>query len=128
MATINGFKDLVAWQRGMDLVVAVYEASRLLPADERFGLTAQMRRAAVSVPANIAEGYGRRARADYVRFVDIARGSANELETHLLISVRLGFLTDEQTAPVRSLVHEVQRITKGLVDSLAHPAKDSVRA
>jgi four helix bundle protein len=75
------FKDLVAWQKGVQLAKAVYAATRLFPADERFGLVSQMRRAAVSVPSNIAEGYSRTGRADYVRFVEIARGSVNELET-----------------------------------------------
>jgi four helix bundle protein len=78
MAKIDGYKDLIAWQKGMDLVEAVYRLSAGFPREERFGLTSQVRRAAVSVPSNIAEGYSRPNRSDYVRFLDIARGSATK--------------------------------------------------
>ncbi len=114
-AKIRGFKDLVAWQRGMDLVQEVYEVSRLLPPDERFGLTSQARRAAVSVPSNIAEGHGRRTKADFVHFLDMARGSANEVETQLLVAVRLTYLTDKQASKAVQLADEVQRIVRGLL-------------
>ena len=114
-AKIRGFKDLVAWQRGIDLVQEVYEVSRLLPPDERFGLTSQARRAAVSVPSNIAEGHGRRTKADFVHFLDMARGSANEVETQLLVAVRLTYLTDKQASKAVQLADEVQRIVRGLL-------------
>ncbi len=93
MAKINSYKDLIAWQKAMEMVAAVYQVTAKYPADERFGLVSQSCRAAVSVPSNIAEGYGRRTKADYVRFLDVARGSANEIETQLLIAVRLGLVT-----------------------------------
>ena len=127
MAKIGGYKDLIAWQKSMALVEAVYKVGSGFPNQERFGMTAQVRRSVVSIPSNIAEGYGRRTRADYVRFVDIARGSANEVETQLLLAIRLGFSTPAQIEPVVVMVQEVQRILKGLVDSLERSDKVSVK-
>jgi four helix bundle protein len=125
MTSIVSFRDLVAWQKGMDLVVAVYRLSQSFPTEERFGLAAQVRRAVVSVPSNIAEGHGRRTRSDFVHFLDIARGSANETETQLLIAERLGFISPERNAPVLKLVDEVQRLQKALVNSLEDgPTRD----
>ena len=128
MSSIVSFKDLNAWQKGMDLMVAVYKTSHVFPADERFGLTAQVRRAAISIPSNVAEGHGRRTQADFVHFLDVARGSANEVETQLLIAERLGFTRREATAPALALVEEVQRILKGLIGSLEASGVTDVRA
>jgi len=124
---IGGYKDLVAWQKGMDLVEAVYRTSALFPADERFGLTSQVRRAATSVPCNVAEGYSRPSRSDYTHFLDIARGSANEVETQLLLAVRLGHVTSGQAKEALGLMLEVQRILAGLVKSLQKSDKRNVR-
>jgi four helix bundle protein len=112
----------------MDLVVAVYKVSRTFPADERFGLTAQVRKAAVSVPSNIAEGHGRRSRADFVHFLDTARGSANETETQLLIAERLGYVPRERITPVLALADEVQRLINGLIGSLEQRAPGDGRS
>jgi len=125
---VRGFKDLVAWQRAMDLVVAVYRTTATFPADERFRLTAQVRRAAVSIPSNIAEGYGRPNRSDYTHFLDIARGSANEVETQVLLAVRLGFVRNEKAREVVILAVEVQRILAGLTKGLARSGRTGVRA
>ena len=127
MAKVERYKDLIAWQKAMDLVEAVYRVSGRFPAEERFGLTAQIRRAAVSVPSNIAEGYSRPGRADYIRFLNIARGSANEIETQLLIAERLGFMERDKLTGIVDLVQEVQRILKGLVSSLRSSNKTNVR-
>jgi four helix bundle protein len=89
--SIKSYRDLRVWQRGLDLVEAVYRATDRFPAAERYGLVAQLRRAAVSVPCNIAEGHAR-SRGDYLRFLVIAAGSLTEIETQLFISLRLGFL------------------------------------
>lgn len=102
----------------MELVVAVYAASRCLPAEERYGLTSQMRRAAVSVAANIAEGHGRRRTNDYLRFLDIARGSLMELETHLQIAQRLGWFDPPVTGSCLSRSEGVARMLAGLSRSL----------
>lgn len=87
---IRSYRDLLVWQKGMDLAAEVYRLSRLWPKDELFGLTSQARRAAASIPANIAEGYGRHSGASYAQFLKIARGSLKELETHLLLAERVG--------------------------------------
>lgn len=117
-SNITSFKDLVAWQKAMTLVTDVYRLTEQLPDHERFGLTSQLRRAAVSVPSNVAEGHGRVQKKDYQRFVDIARGSTNEIETQLLVAVNLGFLTESKVHATMTLLDELQRILKGLWRSL----------
>jgi four helix bundle protein len=124
---IGGYRDLIAWQKGMDLVEGVYRLSAAFPREERFGLTEQVRRAAVSVPSNIAEGYAHASRAEYVHFLDIARGSANEVETQLLIAGRLGYVDDRRLVAAMDLVREEQRILQGLVDSVRRSPKRSFR-
>ncbi|NEQ87198.1 MAG: four helix bundle protein [Moorea sp. SIO2I5] len=90
MSYINNFKDLIIWQKGMDIAEKCYLLTKFFPKDELYGMVQQIRRAAVSIPANIAEGYGRRSTAEYIRFLNIAQGSINELETHLILSSRVG--------------------------------------
>jgi four helix bundle protein len=124
---IRSFKHLVAWRKGMDLVASVYEATAGFPSAERFGLTMQVRRSAVSVPSNIAEGYGRRSRRDYVRFLDIASSSANELETQLLLAERLGLGGEATLAPALELTREVQRLVSGLSDAVERSGKTGRR-
>lgn len=89
--SIQSYRDLRVWQGGMSLVEAVYRLTGSFPPDERFGLTSQMRRAAVSVPSNIAEGWGRASRGEYLQFLRYAQGSLREVETQWLIAARLGF-------------------------------------
>ena len=102
----------------MDLVIAIYRATEGFPAKEQFGLTSQMRRAAVSVPSNIAEGQGRSATADYVRFLRIARGSLQEIETQVELSRRLGYLADNKAEELQEKSAEICRILAGLIRSL----------
>lgn len=113
---IDSYRDLIAWQRGIDLVEHVYGQTGDLPKDERFGLVAQMRRSAVSVPSNIAEGWGRGTRNDYVRFLRTARGSLFELSTQAEICKRLGFAGD--WTHIMDTADEVRRILQGLIRSL----------
>lgn len=115
---INDYRDLEVWQVAMDLVVACYKISSGFPTDERFGLTSQLRRATVSVPANIAEGHGRSATKAFLNYLSIASGSLKESETHLLIAVRLGYATDSDVAPVLELSSRVGRMLTGLRRSL----------
>jgi len=102
----------------MDLVEEVYRATKRFPSDEQFGLVNQIRRAAVSVPANIAEGQGRLHRAEFLRFLSIARGSLAETETHLLIAVRLGYLQREDAKQAWVLLQDVGKLLNGLIKSL----------
>src|ERR1700733_10636065 len=97
---VQSYKELIAWQKAMDLVVAIYQATAAFPAEVRFGLTVQLRRAAIAVPSNIADGQGRGPGNDFVRHLGIARGSLNEIDTQLVLAVRLGFLPEERYEPV----------------------------
>lgn len=116
MGEIKTFRDLIAWQRSMQLAKDVYKATAAMPDSERFGLTAQMRRAAVSVPSNIAEGHGRLSLSDYVRFLRTSRGSLMELQTQLLLAEDIGFL--RPNANLIDLLSETDRVLQGLIRSL----------
>ena len=116
MAAIASFEDLVVWQRAMVLVREIYALTRQFPADERFGLTAQLRRAAVSVPSNIAEGHERETTGDYIRFVSIAEGSLAEARTQLQIAADLGYCSD--VTGLLGEMHEIKRMLYALRRSL----------
>jgi len=118
VGSIRNFKDLVAWQKAMALAVDVYRLTSAFPADERFGLTAQTRRACVGIAANIAEGFGRSSRADYLRFLDMARGSANEVETLLILAGDLGLVDGATVLKTMESVIEVRKVLAGLIRSL----------
>ena len=94
MQEIRTHKDLLVWQRSIDLVVSIYEVTRSFPQSELFSLTSQIRRCATSIPANIAEGSGRRGNNEFKQFLYIALGSATELETHLILSEKLGYIKE----------------------------------
>ena len=112
---ITSYRDLVVWQKAMDLVELSYRLAKRLPPIENYGLIAQIERSAVSVPANIAEGHGRRHLGDYLHHLSIANGSLMELETHFLITVRLGYLQAKDVEPAAQLAEEVGRMLGGLV-------------
>lgn len=107
--------SLLAWQRGVDLVKAVYSATAGFPPSELYGLTGQMRRAAVSVPANIAEGVGRSGNRDRIQFLVIARGSLNELETYVVIARDLGYL--QQTEELDASINSMAALLGGLINA-----------
>ncbi len=115
---IRSYRDLVAWQKAMALAKRTYGATKLFPKEEMYGLVQQIRRAAVSVPSNIAEGYGRGSRMDYVRFLYTARGSLYEVETQTLIARDLGYLTDKQSDSLLEDADECSRLLGGLIKSL----------
>ena len=125
---LKTYRELDVWQKSMDLVVAVYELTRKFPADEKFGLTSQLRRAAVSIPANIAEGYARKHRGDYVHHLSVAAGSVAEVETHATISVRLGFIGKEAAMAVWNLTQEVARMLSKLIQSLENAKRSPLDA
>jgi len=115
---VRSYRDLIAWQRAIDLTEAAYRLTAAFPRDELYGLTSQTRRAAVSVAANIAEGYGRESRASYVSFLRISRASLRELETHLIIAERVGLASHPQIALLLELCEEQGRILHGLISKL----------
>ena len=116
----NSYSDLKVWQRAMDLVVRVYELTRRFPQSETYGLTSQLRRAAVSVPSNIAEGKGRSDK-DFSRFILQARGSVWELETQVEIARRLRYLQALEAQQLLATASELGRMLNGMLSALAHP-------
>jgi four helix bundle protein len=112
---VESYRDLLVWQRGMDLAVEVYHLSRSWPKEEMYGLTSQARRAAASVPANIAEGYGRQSTASYAQFLKIARGSLKELEAHLLLAERVRLAPPGSCAGALARADELGRMLGGLI-------------
>jgi four helix bundle protein len=117
---VRNYRDLILWQKAMDLVELVYRITMRFPQDELYGLRSQMRRAAVSVPSNIAEGEGRHSAGDFLRFLSIANGSRREVETQAIIAQRLGYINAQDCEKVLALASEVGRLRQGLADSLAH--------
>ena len=115
---VKSYRDLVVWQKAMDLVETVYRLMSRLPREEKFALADQMRRAAVSIPSNIAEGYARLSPRDYGRFMTIARGSVFELQTQLLICKRLGYLTEQDIEKPLELSDEVSRMLYAILAKL----------
>lgn len=115
---VRDYRDLIVWQKGMDLVVAVYEVTSTFPKDELFGLSAQMRRAAASVPSNIAEGYRRGTTKDYRHFLLIAFGSASELGTQLEIAVRVRLVSNEDITKCMALLDEVVKMLNTMTRAL----------
>jgi four helix bundle protein len=118
MSQIRSHRDLLVWQKAMDVAASTYELTRQYPREELFGLTSQSRRAAVSVAANIAEGYGRATRQAYVNFLRIARGSLKELETHLDLAERVGLASSEATRSLLYQTDELSRMLHGLISKV----------
>ena len=114
MKTLQGHKDLQAWQLAMDLVVYIYGLSRAFPAFELYGLKAQIQRACVSIPSNIAEGYGRRSAKELRRFINTALGSLLEVETQLEIAERLGYITPAVCSEATLRTTRVKQLLHGL--------------
>ena len=115
---IHSYKDLIVWQRGMELVEMIYRFTTHLPANEMYGLTSQLRRSAVSIPANIAEGRHRGTRKDFRQFLLIAFSSGTELETHLEITKRLGFGSNSERTACENLLNETQRMLNSMITKL----------
>lgn len=111
-------QDLVAWQQAMDLVEMVYRLTAKLPNEERYGLTSQMRRCAVSVASNIAEGQGRNSRGEFVQFLGNARGSIEELRTQMLIAQRLRFVLDPEVEAALKQLERVAKLVNGLMQAM----------
>ena len=114
----SSYKDLIAWKKGMELVAAIYDATDRFPSHELYGLVSQLRRAAVSVPSNIAEGKAHFSNRDFVRFLRHARGSLAEIETQLLIAEQRQYLTAEKSGHFCQQLDELGRILSGLIRSL----------
>ena len=119
---IRSFKDLIVWQKAFQLCLDVYRGTQGFPAEERFGLTTELRKTSRSVPCNIAEGRQRRTTTEYLRFLDIASGSRAELETQLLLAQALGYLSDENSVSLLSTCEEVAKLLAALARALRSKA------
>ena len=115
---INYYTDLKVWQKSIDLVVLVYQSIKFLPKEEMYALSSQIRRSVVSIPSNIAEGHQRNSLKEYIHFLYVAKGSLGELETQIIICERLGYLSSNQTAPIKALSSETGRMLNGLIKNL----------
>ncbi|WP_159799297.1 four helix bundle protein [Flavobacterium sp. MK4S-17] len=118
MNEIKGYKDLLIWQKGIELVKAIYKCFESFPKDEIFGLQSQMKRAVISVPSNIAEGWGRNSTKNYIQFLRIARGSLFELETQLIIARELNFLSEVKFNEISGLITEESKMLNAFIRSI----------
>ena len=112
---MHNFQELIIWQRAMDIAEQVYRVSSLFPKEEKYGLTSQIRRSAISVPSNISEGAGRNTDGEFKNFLGIANGSSNELITQLILSYRLNLVSEESTKPIINNLIEVQKMNYSLI-------------
>jgi len=121
---IKNYKELKVWQKSYQLCLEVYRVTKGFPKEELYGLTSQMRRAAMSIPCNIAEGYGRKTTPEYIRFLYIAYGSTCELETQTLLAGDLGYIKNDRIFELQSDIGEVERMLKALIKSLENKHLD----
>jgi len=121
---LKNYKELKVWQRSYQLCLEIYKMTKRFPNEERYGLTSQIRRAAVSVLSNIAEGYGRKTTPEYIRFLYIAYGSNCEMETQILLSGDLGYIETGKLEMLQEGIGEVERMLKALIKSLEKKALD----
>ncbi|MBQ1409829.1 MAG: four helix bundle protein [Oscillospiraceae bacterium] len=115
---MKDYKELISWQKAMLLAMEIYKLTEMLPREERFGLSDQLRRACVSVPSNIAEGYGRESKNEYVRFLKISRGSLYEIETQLYLCISIGYLMKSQTAVAFALCTEISKMLTATIRTI----------
>ncbi len=115
MGNINSYRDLIVWQKSMRLVTDIYSATKSFPSEELYGLTSQVRRCAVSIPSNIAEGYGRNSTGDYKRFLQIAAGSLFELQTQVEIATNLGYVSAELFTILFDAAKEIELMLLSLI-------------
>ncbi|MEP1487347.1 MAG: four helix bundle protein [Algibacter sp.] len=117
---MKSYRDLIVWQKSMDVVTLVYKLTKQFPADEKFGLTSQIKKSSVSVPSNIAEGYGRNYTKDYARFLQIARGSLYEMQTQFQIVVNLKFINEIELHDNKKISIEVEKMLNSLISKLTN--------
>ena len=116
---IKSYRDLIVWQKFMELITAVYVITKEFPKEELYALTSQIRRSAVSVPSNIADGYGRNSTQDYVRFLQIACGSLYEMQTQLEINLNLKYMEREKSEVIFTLINEIERMLNSMIRKLS---------
>ena len=117
---MKSYRDLIVWQKSMDVETLIYKLVKQFPDDEKFGLISQIKRSSVSVPSNIAEGYGRNYTKDYIRFLNIARGSLYEMQTQLQVALNLDFIVEVDLNEINSLSVEVEKMLNSLINKIAN--------
>ena len=115
---INTFRDLIVWRKAIDFVTSIYKLTTAFPVNELYGLSSQIRRCAISIPSNIAEGYGRRSTKDYIRFLNISMGSIYELQTQLEIGLNLNFISKSDYESVYKNIREIEIILRSLITKI----------
>jgi four helix bundle protein len=115
---LSSYRDLLVWQKAMELVVETYRFSSRFPKEERYGLTSQLRRAGISIPSNIAEGYGRASRKEYLQFLYVGQGSLKEAETQIILAEMLGYVSKDATEPLLGKAALVGKLLGGLIRAL----------
>ena len=115
---MKSYRDLIVWQKSVRMVTLVYKVIKRFPPEEKFGLTSQVKRSSVSIPSNIAEGYGRNYTKDYCRFLQIARGSLFEMQTQLEIAVNLKFVSFQDLEEIKALSIEIEKMLNTLIKKL----------
>ena len=120
---MRSYRDLLVWQKSMLLVTQIYRITKMLPQEELYGLSNQMRRCSVSIPSNIAEGYGRNFTNDYIRFLQIARGSLYELKDHLISSYDIGYINEDLLEEGLNIIESAKMILNGFINYLDNKIK-----
>jgi four helix bundle protein len=115
----KGYRDLIVWQKGIELASNIYTLTKSFPSDEKFGLISQLRRAAVSIPSNIAEGQARHTTGEFIQFISHAEGSLAEVDTQIYLAVKLGYLKEQDAVSFFALIGELRRMLNGLRRKLA---------
>ncbi len=115
---MKSYRDLIVWQKSMEMITLIYQLIKQFPDDEKFGLTSQLKRCSVSIPSNIAEGYGRNYTKDYVRFLNISRGSLYEMQTQLQVALNLNFVDDLTLEKINNLSVEIEKMLNSLIKKL----------
>ena len=114
------YRDLLVWQKAIAFVTQIYKSAKVFPKEELYGLTSQIKRSAISIPSNISEGYGRKSRNDYIRFLQIAMGSLFEIQTQLEISKNLGFLSESRFSELYESSREIERMLSSLINKISN--------
>lgn len=115
---MKSYRDLIVWQKSVDMVTKVYKLLKQFPDDEKFGLTSQLKRSSVSISSNIAEGYGRNYTKDYIRFLNISRGSLFEMQTQIQIAINLEFVSEDSTKEILDISVEIEKMLNSLINKL----------
>ena len=116
MSNFQSYKDLIVWQKSMNLVKLIYSEMKIMPNDEQYGLTSQIKKSSISIPSNIAEGWGRESSKSNIQFLKIAKGSLYELETQVILAIELGFISENKV--INTLIAEIGKMLNGLIKSI----------